>query len=73
MVVAEHMFDQTPPINYQIMPRCIYTQPEVASLGLNVEEAKAEGYKATVKVPFKAIGKVVIEDNKNQSGFCEID
>lgn len=74
MVAVEHMFDQTPlPINYQIMPRCIYTQPEVASLGLNVEEAKAEGYKAkAVKVPFKAIGKAVIEDTKNQSGFCEI-
>lgn len=74
IIAIEHMFDASPlPIDYNKMPRCIYTQPEVASIGKNIEQAKAENSKArSFKVPFKAIGKAVIEDTKNQSGFCEI-
>ena len=74
IIAIEHMFDASPlPIDYNKMPRCIYTQPEVASIGKNIEQAKAENSKArSFKVPFKAIGKSVIEDTKNQSGFCEI-
>ncbi|SUM33187.1 dihydrolipoamide dehydrogenase [Staphylococcus gallinarum] len=34
---------------------------------------KAQNIKArTYKVPFKAIGKAVIEDTNNQNGFCEV-
>ncbi|MDU9417757.1 dihydrolipoyl dehydrogenase [Staphylococcus lloydii] len=74
MIAVEHMSDQQPlPLDYNKMPRCIYTQPEVASIGLNIDEAKQQGYKARAfKVPFKAIGKAVIEDTNNQNGFCEI-
>ncbi|MEP9852012.1 dihydrolipoyl dehydrogenase [Staphylococcus aureus] len=74
IIAIEHMFDVSPlPIDYLNMPRCVYSQPEVASIGKNIEEAKAENIKArTIKVPFKAIGKAVIEDTKNQSGFCEV-
>ncbi|AVQ36130.1 dihydrolipoyl dehydrogenase [Staphylococcus kloosii] len=74
MIAVEHMSDQQPlPLDYNKMPRCVYTQPEVASIGLNIDEAKQQGYKARAfKVSFKAIGKAVIEDTNNQNGFCEI-
>ncbi|WP_436853943.1 dihydrolipoyl dehydrogenase [Staphylococcus caeli] len=70
----EHMFDQSPlPVDYLKMPKCVYTHPEVASIGQNQEQAKAENKNAkTFKVPFKAIGKAVIENVTNQNGFCEV-
>ena len=33
-----------PPIRYHLVPSCIYTRPEVASVGLSGEEARAQGY-----------------------------
>lgn len=70
----EHMFDEAPlPLNYDKMPKCVYTQPEIASIGQNLEQAKSNNVNAKAfKVPFKAIGKAVIENVTNQNGFCEI-
>ena len=43
------------------MPRCTYSRPEVASVGLNEDEAKTAGYKVKVgKVFFRANGKALI-------------
>lgn len=72
---VEFMFEDTSiPVNYQNIPRCIYTQPEIASIGMNLNEAKAANIKKAraFKVPFKAIGKAVIEDATQQDGFCEV-
>ena len=68
------MFDASPiSVDYDKMPKCVYTQPEVASIGQNLEQAKSKKFNAKAfKVPFKAIGKAVIEDVTNQKGFCEI-
>ena len=68
------MFNDHPlPVNYHLMPKCVYTYPEVASIGLNIETAKSQNIKATsYKVPFNAIGKAVIEETKNKRGLCEI-
>ena len=44
------------------MPKCIYTHPEVASIGYNKESAEAKNIKTkSFKVSFNAIGKAVIE------------
>ncbi|MGT0198132.1 hypothetical protein ACVNPZ_13645 [Staphylococcus aureus] len=52
-----------------MMPKCIYSQPEIASIGLNIEQAKAEGMKVkSFKVPFKAIGKAVIDSHDANKG-----
>ncbi|UDI78205.1 dihydrolipoyl dehydrogenase [Staphylococcus taiwanensis] len=71
---VEHMFTgQSIPLNYNKMPKCVYTYPEIASIGLNEENAKAQGINArTFKVPFNAIGKAVIEESSNNKGFCEV-
>ncbi|MEL0538798.1 dihydrolipoyl dehydrogenase [Staphylococcus debuckii] len=72
---VEAMFeDNTMPVDYNTIPRCIYTYPEIASIGMTLEEAKdADFTKArSFKVPFKAVGKAVIEDATQQDGFCEL-
>ena len=46
------------PINYNIIPSCTYCSPEVASVGMTEEAAKAEGHDIKVgKFPFSASGK----------------
>ena len=67
------MFDCSPiPVNYDLIPKCVYTNPEIASIGKNLEQAK-RGLKAkSIKVPFKAIGKAMIEDVTQSKGFCEM-
>ena len=33
IVAVEHMFEHNPiPIDYQLMPKCVYTYPEIASI-----------------------------------------
>lgn len=55
------------------MPKCIYTHPEVASIGYNKESAEAKNIKTkSFKVSFNAIGKAVIEETTNDRGFCEM-
>lgn len=72
---VEAMFEETViPVDYHTIPKCVYTYPEIASIGINLEEAKSANYKKarSFKVPFKAIGKAVIEDAHQQDGFCEV-
>lgn len=43
-----------------LVPRCVYTTPEIASFGLSEEEAKARGYQPIVTMlPFSASGKAI--------------
>ncbi|HEY3115134.1 MAG TPA: dihydrolipoyl dehydrogenase [Chloroflexota bacterium] len=49
-----------PPLNYDQMPRAVYCQPQVASLGLSETEARERGYKVAVgRFPFRANGKAM--------------
>jgi dihydrolipoamide dehydrogenase len=49
------------PINYDLVPTCIFCQPEVARVGLTETEARDRGYEViTSKFPFAAIGKATI-------------
>jgi dihydrolipoamide dehydrogenase len=48
----------TEAIDYANIPSCIYTQPEVASVGHTEQSARAAGYETKVgKFPFSASGK----------------
>ncbi|MEF2964436.1 dihydrolipoyl dehydrogenase [Paenibacillus sp. M1] len=53
------------------VPRCVYTRPEVASVGLSEQEAKAQGREVkTAKVPFSAIGKALVQGERE--GFVKM-
>lgn len=46
------------PIDYNIIPSCIYTTPEVSSVGLTQEQAEKAGYDLRIgKFPYTASGK----------------
>lgn len=49
---------ETMPINYDMIPRATYCQPQVASFGYTEEQAKQKGFDVKVgKFPFSANGK----------------
>ncbi len=56
---AENLFGQAVPRDYRVVPNCIFTYPEIASVGLSEAEARAAGtYDVkTSGVPFGALGK----------------
>ncbi len=48
----------TIPIDYNSIPACTYTNPQIASIGFSEEKAILQGYKVKVgKFPFSASGK----------------
>jgi len=54
-VAAENALGGNSKIDYQAVPRCIFTLPEVASVGLTEDEAKAQGCKVkSGRFPFAA-------------------
>ncbi len=49
---------ETMPINYDMIPRATYCQPQVATMGYSEAQAKDKGYDVkTAKFPFSANGK----------------
>ena len=53
------------PMDYNNIPACTYTQPEVASVGLSEKAAKEAGYEILVgKFPFTASGKATAAGNR---------
>lgn len=59
------------PVNYDYVPGCTYTSPEVASVGKTERALKAEGVEYKVgKFPFTASGKAVSAGDRD--GFVKI-
>jgi len=48
IVAAENVLGTTVEMDYRAVPRCVYTSPEVASVGLTEKQAIASGHKTTV-------------------------
>ncbi len=61
VAVAEWQAGQdSPTIDYDIMPKAVYCQPQVASWGLTEEQAQAQGHQTQVgRFPFSANGKAL--------------
>ncbi|WP_017755707.1 dihydrolipoyl dehydrogenase [Calidifontibacillus oryziterrae] len=62
IVAVEHIANKTPnPIDYSLVSKCVYSNPEIASVGYTEEEASEKGYNVKVgKFSFKAIGKALV-------------
>ena len=55
VVAAENAMGKSSTIDYQAVPRCTFTLPELASVGLTEEEAITQGYEIQIgKFPFAA-------------------
>ena len=61
IVCAENIAGvETVTLDYEMMPRCTYCQPQIASFGLTEAQAKERGYEVKVgKFPFQANGKAL--------------
>ncbi|MCK8827062.1 dihydrolipoyl dehydrogenase [Natroniella acetigena] len=71
LIAAENICGENKEIDYKAVPRCIYTHPEVAAVGLTEEEAIEAGYDLKIgKFPFAASGKATVMGESN--GFVKI-
>lgn len=72
IAAVEHIVNGTVKnISYDNIARCIYSNPEAASIGLTEEKARNQGYNIKVgKFPFKAIGKALVYGE--MEGFVKI-
>ena len=61
VIAAEHMAgEETRGLEFKMMPRATYCQPQVASFGYTEKEAKEAGYEVNVaKFPFQVNGKAL--------------
>ncbi|MEX2431691.1 MAG: dihydrolipoyl dehydrogenase [Dehalococcoidia bacterium] len=70
-VVESIAGEETYPLDYLAMPRAVYCNPQVASLGLSEQEARTQGYEVKVgKFPFIANGKALALDDYD--GFAKV-
>lgn len=69
---VEHMAGEVPQeINERMIPACVYIHPEIASIGLTEEEARAKDLAIKVgNFPFLANGKALIQGESN--GFVKV-
>lgn len=72
IVAVEHIAGkEVAPIDYSMVSKCVYSSPEVASVGLTEQEAKEKGYKLKVgKFSFRAIGKALVYGESD--GFVKL-
>lgn len=65
------MFGHRPPYNLQVIPSCIYTQPEIATVGLDPQGAKDRGIPVTTgKYLMAGNGKTMIA--RGERGFVRL-
>ncbi len=72
IICVEKMAGLNPhPLRYDNIPGCVYTQPEVASVGFTEKAAREAGYEIKVgKFPFTASGKASAAGQKD--GFIKV-
>ena len=70
-VAAENIMGHPTRISYRVVPSCIFTVPEAASVGLSEAEAREQGYPVKVGLfPFNSNGKALIEGDSD--GFVKV-
>jgi len=70
-VAAEAACGKTSKIDYSVVPMCIFTDPEVAAVGLTEAQAKEKGIEIKIgRFPFGALGKA--RTIGEEDGFVKI-
>ncbi|MBQ4612283.1 MAG: dihydrolipoyl dehydrogenase, partial [Clostridia bacterium] len=71
-VAVNHMLGKPDEMRYDVIPSVIYTDPEVASVGLSKDEAEKRGMTVKeVKLPMSYAGRYLAETNGGK-GFIKI-
>ncbi|MFD2371864.1 dihydrolipoyl dehydrogenase [Brevibacillus sp. GCM10020057] len=72
ILAVEHMAGLQPhPMDYTKVPKCTYSRPEVANVGLTEKEAKEQGFDVKVgKFSFKPLGKALVHGEND--GFVKV-
>lgn len=71
VMVAERLAEKKAQVNYDLVPSVIYTHPEIAWVGKNEEQLKAEGIEYNVGVfPFVANGRALAA--KDSDGMVKL-
>lgn len=62
LIAVDHLCGQKPAaLPHHLIPRCIYSSPEIASYGLTEDAARMRGHDMKIgKIPFQAIGKALV-------------
>jgi len=71
LVAVENILGNSQQMDYRVIPQCVYSNPEMASVGLTEKEARESGKAIKVgRFPFAANGKVQIEGERR--GFVKV-
>ena len=71
IVAADNAVGNTSAMHYHAIPAVIFTHPEIATVGMTLEEAKEKGYDAKVgSFPFQALGKA--QAAMETDGFAQV-
>ena len=71
IVAAENIMGGNSYMEYEKVPNCIYTSPEIASVGLTEQEAREKGYKVSVGTfPYQFSGRALAIEEPE--GFVKI-
>jgi dihydrolipoamide dehydrogenase len=71
IVAAESALGRLNKMDYSSIPNCIFTLPEVASIGLTEKQAKEEGLRVRIgRYPFQSNGKALA--NGDSEGFVKV-
>lgn len=71
VVAVENIMGRERSMDYNAVPQCIYTFPEVAAVGMTEEQAVQQGYPIKIsRFPLKSNGKSLAEGNRD--GFIKM-
>jgi len=71
LFVIDHLLGKSEPMNYAVIPQCIYSLPEIASVGLTENEAREKyGVLKIAHYPFAANGRAQIMEERK--GFIKV-
>lgn len=71
LVAVENIFNRNVEMNYHLIPNCVFTNPQVASIGMTEKQAQEKNYRVKKgKFPFRASPMAIAMDQPH--GFIKL-